>query len=327
MNENRERVLDELLQHRDSFLSGEELSKRLSISRTAVWKHIEELRRDGYTINAVRKQGYMIKAVPSSLEVSAIHPFLETEFVGKEMYTYGEVMSTQLIAHEKAKSGAASGTVILADLQTQGKARLGRRWHSPKGTGIWMSLMVKPYLPLSAIPQLTLLTAVALVRGIHQEIGLEVQIKWPNDLLFHGKKLCGILTEVQAEADQVNYVIIGIGMNVNHQEKDFDESLSSIATSLRIEKGKKLDRNKLIAVLLKEWEILYQLYMKQGFSPIKTLWETYALSLGQQITARTVQGNYTGMAKGITDEGILLLEDEQGTIHKIYSADIETPKT
>lgn len=324
MNSVRRHLVEELLSHRQVFISGEVLSQRLKVSRTAIWKHIEELRKDGYMIDAVRKQGYRILSVPTKLSESTIVPYLETKWVGSSVKVIDEVDSTQRIAHQLAREGAPSGTLVVADHQTGGKGRMGRKWHSPAGTGVWMSLILRPDIPLSATPQLTLLTSVAVLKGIYKACSIEAGIKWPNDLLIGKKKLAGILTELSAETDRINYVIIGIGINVNQSEIDYPEELRDIATSLRLEKGTAVQRNELIVHILKEWEDLYHIYLDHGFSPVKTLWEANAISIGQPIIARTLQGSFQGMAKGITEEGVLLLEDEAGTIHKIYSADIET---
>lgn len=275
-------------------------------------------------MNQNRRKLNQVEQGEQGLDPALIQACLQTEFVGKHFLSLAETSSTQHIAQEQAKQGAPSGTVIVADTQTNGKGRLGRTWQSPAGTGIWMSVLLRPDLPLSKIPQLTLLTAVAMVKGIRQAVQVEPSIKWPNDLLLNDRKLAGILTEVQAEGNRVKHVIIGIGLNVNQEQEDFPEELAAIATSIRRESGKEADRNRLIAAILNEWEALYQLYCTEGFRVIKTLWEMYATSLGQRIVARTTQGTYTGVAQGITDEGVLLLEDEQGNVHKIYSADIET---
>lgn len=324
MNVVRKHLIKELLSNRQIFISGEELCQRLNVSRTAIWKHIEELRKDGYIIDAVRKQGYKILSAPTKISESTIVPYLETKWVGASVKAFDEVESTQQIAHQLARDGASSGTLVVADHQTGGKGRMGRKWHSPAGTGIWMSLILRPDIPLSATPQLTLLTSVAVLKGIYKACSIEAGIKWPNDLLIGKKKLAGILTELNAETDRINYVIIGIGINVNQKGDDYPKELRDIATSLCLEQGTPVKRNELIVHILKEWEDLYHIYLNHGFSPIKTLWEANAISIGQPIVARTLQGSYQGTAKGITEEGVLLLEDSAGTIHKIYSADIET---
>jgi BirA family biotin operon repressor/biotin-[acetyl-CoA-carboxylase] ligase len=324
MNSVRIQMLHELLNNREVFLSGEDLSHRLHVSRTAIWKHIEELRKEGYSIEAVRKQGYRIVSIPVSLHASTILPHLKTEWLGQTLSVYEEVESTQYIAHRLAQEGAATGSVVIADHQSAGKGRMGRKWHSPPGTGVWMSIILRPDIPLSSTPQLTLLSSVAVLKGIIKATSVEAGIKWPNDVMIGRRKVAGILTELSAEADRVNYVIIGVGINVNQTEEDYPVELREIATSLCIEKGEPIQRNQLIVHILKEWEELYEMYMKHGFLPIKTLWEAYAVSIGKTIVARTLHGHYEGLAKGITEEGVLLLEDAGGTIHKIYSADIET---
>ncbi|WP_202079972.1 biotin--[acetyl-CoA-carboxylase] ligase [Caldalkalibacillus salinus] len=325
MNESRRKLVSILQERKGTFVSGEELSHQLEISRTAIWKHIEELRKDGYHIQAVRKQGYQLLQTPTSLTASNLVPYLKTETMGHHLYHYDEVTSTQLVAHEKAREGAPSGTVVLAEHQTQGKGRLNRKWHSPAQSGVWMSVILRLDIPLSSVSQVTLLSSVAVLKGIKNTTGKECQIKWPNDLLLQGKKLAGILTELNAETDRLNYVIVGVGMNVNQSASDFPEELQHIATSLKVDTGEEINRKSLVLNILKEWEVLLDLYMAHGFSPIKTLWETYTSTIGKQITARTREGQVAGIARGINEDGVLLLEDASGMIHRIYSADIETP--
>lgn len=324
MNPIRIQLLNELLASRQQFLSGEELSEKLYVSRTAIWKHIEELRKEGYEIEAVRKQGYKIISIPNSLTDSTILPYLKTESFGQQLYVYDQVESTRLIAQKLAREGAPSGTLIIADQQTAGKGRLGRSWFSPSRTGIWMSLIIRPDIPYSSAPQLTLLSAVAITRGLSKVVDVPIRIKWPNDLLINGKKVAGILTELHAETDRINHLVISVGINVNQEEDVFPEELRPIATSLRVESGSLIPRSQLIIDIVHAWEELYHLYLDHGFSPIKTLWESYTITLGKMIIARTLQGQIEGYAQEITDEGVLLIKDSQGTVHKIYSADIET---
>jgi BirA family biotin operon repressor/biotin-[acetyl-CoA-carboxylase] ligase len=325
VNEKRKQLLSILLKNKGKYVSGEEISQRLQISRTAIWKHVHELKKDGYQIEGLRKQGYRLLEASESLQPSSLTPFLQSTWLGHQIHLFEETASTQLEAHQLARLQAPSGTIVLAEQQTQGKGRLGRPWFSPKGSGIWMSMIIRPQIPLSHVPQLTLLTAVAVLKAVHKATGVKLGIKWPNDLLFEARKVAGILTEVNAEPDLVHYVIIGIGMNANQEEKDFTPDIQHIATSLRLAAGKKVSRKALILHILEEWESLYELWLEHGFTIIKTLWESHSVSLGRFVTARTVNGELAGFARGITDEGVLLLEDEQGQVHKIYSADIETP--
>lgn len=324
MNTVRKQLLNALIEHGEKYVSGEELSQKLNVSRTAIWKHIEELRKEGYQIEAVRKQGYRIMEEPNTLTSSTLIPHLQTNWLAQHMHVYEDVDSTQQLAHQFAQQGAANGTVILAEQQNAGKGRLGRTWFSPKGTGLWMSFVLRPELALPQVPQLTLLSSVAVLRGIKQVVDVDVQIKWPNDLLINHRKLAGILTELNAEADRVNFVILGIGINVNQKREHFPDDLLNVATSLCVETGQVINRKQLFIHIVKQWEELYELYLHKGFSPIRTLWEANSVSMGKVIKARTTNGVLEGIAQGITNEGVLLLQDSDGTIHKIYSADIET---
>lgn len=305
------------------FLSGQKISEELGCSRTAVWKHIEDLRQEGYELEAVRRKGYRIKTIPDKISHNEISLGLKTDALGRKIHFEESVTSTQKIAHQLAYDGAPEGTLIVAEEQTSGRGRLSRVWHSPKHTGVWMSLILRPNLPPAKAPQLTLLTAVAITQAIEEVTGLRPDIKWPNDILINKKKTVGILTEMQAEADKINSVIIGMGINVNQALEHFPEELHSIATSLSIELGEPVNRAELIQKILVKFETLYHKYLEHGFFPIKLLWESYAISIGKRITARTITGTLKGEAKGITEDGVLMLEDDQGMIHYIHSADIQ----
>ncbi|ASB88733.1 bifunctional biotin--[acetyl-CoA-carboxylase] synthetase/biotin operon repressor [Bacillus sonorensis] len=323
MQSNLRKKLIQLFTEADGeFISGQKISEELGCSRTAVWKHIEELRKSGYELEAVRKLGYKMKKKPDKISEDEIRLGLKTEKMGQTIHFQDVVASTQKIAHELANNGAPEGTIVVADKQTEGRGRMSRAWHSPEGTGIWMSLILRPEIPVQKTPQLTLLAAVAIVQAIEEQTGIVAEIKWPNDILINGKKAVGILTELQAEADQVHSVIVGTGINVNQHADDFPGELQETATSLRIESGEKIDRAALIQTILLTFEKRYSDYLTHGFKPIKLLWESYAITLHRQLTARTLSGTFHGKALGIDDEGVLLLETSDG-IKKIYSADIE----
>ncbi|MEH7380762.1 biotin--[acetyl-CoA-carboxylase] ligase [Bacillus sp. JJ1533] len=325
-SEIRKKLLEVFSSANGEFISGQKLSEQLGCSRTAVWKHIEDLRNEGYELDAVRKLGYRIITKPDKISGNEIQLGLETKSLGRHIHFEEKVTSTQQIAHKLAYEGAVEGTIVVAEEQTTGRGRLDRAWYSPKHTGVWMSMILRPQIPPSQAPQLTLLAAVGVVQAIQEVTGLEPDIKWPNDVLINQKKIVGILTELQAETDRINSVVIGIGINVNHQLNDFPDNLHSIASSLAIEKGEKIDRAKLIQVILLKIEKLYKEYLQHGFKVVKLLWESYAASIGKQIIARTLSGSIAGKAIGINEEGVLLLEDATGTVHHIYSADIELPK-
>ncbi|OMP65843.1 biotin--[acetyl-CoA-carboxylase] ligase [Domibacillus epiphyticus] len=302
------------------FVSGQALADIIGCSRTAVWKHIESLRQEGFELEAVRKKGYRITSKPDKVSENELLIGLETVRLGKKVVFIESVESTQKEAHKLAEE-AEEGTLVIAEEQTAGRGRMTREWHSPKYTGIWMSLILKPNLPPYKAPQFTLITAVAVTEAIRDAAGVMAEIKWPNDILLNGKKITGILTELQADSDQIRSIIIGIGMNVN--QRQFPEELSNIATSISIEKGETVPRAKLVQAIMKNLELYYDEYMTNGFGLIKDKWESYAISIGRHIIARTVTGTIRGKALGITDEGVLKLQDENGMIHDIYSADIE----
>jgi BirA family transcriptional regulator, biotin operon repressor / biotin---[acetyl-CoA-carboxylase] ligase len=316
-------LIDAFTNAGDAYLSGQHIAELIGCSRTAVWKHIEELRKEGFELEAVRRKGYRILKTPEKITADELRLGLKTNFIGKNVHYEESVESTQKIAHRLAYENAPEGTVIIAEEQQVGRGRMGRKWHSPKYTGIWMSIILRPNIPLPKAPQLTLLAAVAIVQAIEEYTGLLPEIKWPNDILINGKKITGILTELEAEADRINSVIIGIGMNVNQTKEDFPSELQEIATSLLQEKGERISRAELIKGIFNNLEKLYLLYLDEGFLPIKLLWESYAISIGKKITARTLTNSIIGTARGITEDGVLIIEDEHGKNHHVYSADIE----
>lgn len=322
-SELRKKLLDAFTNSKEEYLSGQYIGDLLGISRAAVWKHIEELRKEGFELEAVRRKGYRIINTTKNVTADEIRLGLKTQFIGQYIHYEDRVDSTQKIAQRLAYDGAKEGTMVIAEEQFSGKGRMERAWHSPKYTGAWMSLILRPKIPIQNAPQLTLLTAVAVVQAIEEVTSLSPQIKWPNDLLLNGKKVTGILTELQAEADCIKSIIIGIGINVNQKLDDFPHELQAIATSLAIEEKTEVNRADVIRAVLTNFEKLYILYLNSGFQPIKLLWESYAVSIGRTIIARTLTGELRGKALGITDDGVLRLEDENGKIHLIYSADIE----
>ena len=319
----RKKLLEAFAKAGDDYISGQKIAELTGTSRTAVWKHIESLKQDGYQVEAVRKKGYKLIGTPGKMTADTIRMALHSNTFGQDIYYFAQVDSTQKLANELANGGAKEGTIIVADEQTKGRGRLAREWYSPKYSGIWMSLICKPNIPIQQAPQLTLLTAVAVAQAIEEVAEVSPFIKWPNDILLNGKKVTGILTELQAEADRVHSIIIGIGMNVNQEQEDFPDELQNKASSLRVEMGEIYPRERILASILKHFEVLYFRYMEDGFSHIKQLWESYAISVGKKITATTINDKIIGIALGITDEGVLLIKDDHGQIHSIYSADIE----
>ncbi|TCS93363.1 biotin--[acetyl-CoA-carboxylase] ligase [Hazenella coriacea] len=318
----RNELIAVLLQNQTQFLSGEEISQKVGVSRTAIWKHIEELRNEGYEIEAKPRSGYRLVYRPDRVAPEEIIPHLHTQQFGKEIRYEFQTTSTQIAAHQWAKEGAKEGALVVAEEQRSGRGRLGRSWHSPPHTGIWMSLILRPKIPLAHAPHMTLLASIGVSKGIQRVTGLPIQIKWPNDLLINGKKVCGILCELRGEQDRIHYLVTGIGINVNTMETDLPPELKPIATSLAMELGSSVHRASLIAVILEELELIYTQYLAEGFSVVRTEWEKAAGMLGQMIKARTTQGELSGKALSLNENGALLLQTEQGVV-PIYSAEIE----
>lgn len=316
------RILEAFAEQPTEFISGQQLSERLSCSRTAVWKHIENLRKEGYEFEAVSRKGYRLLRKPERLDIAAITAQLQTKTIGKQIVYVDELDSTQTKAQQLIAEGAAEGTIVIAEHQSKGKGTRGKAWHSPKGKGIWMSIVLKPPIPAQYISQLTLLSAVALCRTINKQLGLNIGVKWPNDLLIDGKKVSGILLESSSEDDRLRYVIAGVGISVNITKDDFPEELHSKATSLQIETGQRVNRELLLCAFLLQFEQLYELYMEKGFAPIRSLWEALSVTLHRRIEVHSAQGFISGVANMLDETGALLVTEDDGQVKKIFSGDV-----
>lgn len=323
MQSTRDKLIKLLEQRKSEYVSGQVLSERLNISRSAIWKHMKELEKDGYTIEGKPRKGYRIIASPHKMSENTLRWGLHTEWLGKTIIHKTEVSSTQTLAHEAAQDGAKHGTVIIADEQTRGKGRMNRPWHSLKEKGIWISILLRPNMLPMLAPQLTLLTATVLADVIYEQMEVRPQIKWPNDILIDGKKMAGILTELQAEQDQIQYVIIGIGMNINQTKTDLPKEIQQKATSLRIETGTEWDLTQFTQQLLETFERNYTSYKENGFSEVKHKWESYGFKIGQPISIQTMNRQWKATFSGIADDGALLIKNDDGSVEKLYSAEID----
>ncbi|MBC2257761.1 biotin--[acetyl-CoA-carboxylase] ligase [Listeria booriae] len=320
LSTNRRQLLDVFRAADGRLVSGQEIADALNCSRTAVWKHMEELKKVGFEIQAKRGSGYSIQPTDDGFTEEVLYFRAKTHFIGQHMSFHETVASTQLVAHQLVGEDAADGTVVIADEQKAGKGRLARPWDSQPGAGIWMSTILRPEIPMQQVPQFTFIASLAIAEAIENVTGLAPQIKWPNDLYINKRKVCGVLTEMQAEADQVRAIIIGTGINVNQTE--FPEELREKATSLAILAGNPVSRGALFGEIVQQLEKYYQLFLEQGFAPIKLLWEERAIPFNETIVAKTLRGEVRGTVKGISDEGILIVQDAEGQEHSIFSADI-----
>lgn len=306
------------------YVSGEVLAKKLSISRVAIWKQIQRLKDTGYKIISDQNLGYCLISRPDLLLPQEIQRGLSTNYIGKEIYYFLELKSTNIIAKEKAlhrAEGIGEGTLIIAERQSAGKGRLGRKWFSPAG-GIWLSVILYPQLSPSYISRITLMTAVAAVKAIKICTQIKSQIKWPNDILINEKKVCGILTEMSAELDIINWVVVGIGINVNIDHREFPEDIQENTISLKEGSGKEVLRVKLVQTFLQEFEKYYEILKRREFSSILKEWKLYSHTLGRKIRVDTGEKIITGEAVDINEEGALILKKEDGELVGILSGTI-----
>lgn len=309
------------LKETEGYISGQELCDALGISRTAVWKYMNKLKEEGYQIEAVPNKGYHLLYVPDVFTESEIKSRLSTEWAGKEIVCYEMVDSTNNVAKTAAEQGGLHGTLFLAEQQSSGKGRRGRSWVSPPGTGIWMTILLRPQLEPSQASMLTLVAALSISRAIEKETGLRAQIKWPNDVVVNGKKVCGILTEMSAEMEWIHYVVIGIGTNANLEK--FPKELQEKATSLRIEGGKVVERVPIVCAFLSYFEMDYENFIKeQNLSRLLEDYNNRLVNCGREVRILDPKGEYTGTAKGIDLSGALIVEKEKGEIVQITSGEV-----
>ena len=317
------RILEELKANSGQAVSGEEISRKLGISRTAVWKHVSKLRSEGYTIESQTNSGYKLVGSPDVLSLSELEPFLHTSFIGRNIIYLDSTASTNTYAKKAAEEPFKEGTVIIAEEQTAGRGRLGRHWVSTKGKGIWMSIMLKPDIQPAEAPKLTIAAAYAVAKVLQGCCNLDARIKWPNDIVAGGKKLCGILTEMSAEADEIKYVIIGIGINANLEIDDFGSEVSSIATSISIESGRAVSRKALVASILYEFEEVYKVFVKDGsIKPFLDGYKSKSAVLGKEIRVIGKKEEIIGLAVDISEEGHLVVRLADGSLREIMSGEV-----
>ena len=249
-------ILLKLKENGSKFLSGETLSEYIGVSRTAVWKYIKQLKNDGYVIQSSPSKGYKLVSIPDTLCADEIKYKLNTKLIGRDVIWFNVLDSTNIYAKKLAIEGCNDGAVIIAETQTAGRGRLGREWNSADGLGIWMSVILKPSILPEYVQLITLAASVAVVKAIKSTTGIQTGIKWPNDIILKGRKLCGILTEMSCESDQINYVVVGIGLNVNQCTDDFYGELTDKAISLKMHSGDKIfySRAELVKSMLYELE-------------------------------------------------------------------------
>ena len=297
-----------LLRSADGYISGQELCNRFGVSRTAVWKAINQLKEAGYEIEAQQNKGYRLMAAPDLMTEAEIKSLMHTEWVAKEVLYFDTIDSTNTKAQELAEKGYPSGTLVVADKQESGKGRRGRSWVSPSGTGIFMTLMIKPDINPNNASMLTLVAALAVAKAITSVTGEEALIKWPNDIVVNSKKVCGILTEMNAQFDYINHIVVGIGINVHNES--FPEEISQMASSLMIEAGgKRFHRAQIIAETMSYFEQYYDTFLKtQDLSALVREYDELLVNMNKAVRVLDPKEPFDGKAMGITPKGELIAD-------------------
>jgi len=306
----------EILEEKGSYVSGEEISKEIGISRAAIWKHIKKLRELGYEIDSKTNEGYKLIKSPEKQIEFELERLLDTKIIGKKILFFEEVDST----NNKAKQIALEeneGTVVISEVQTSGRGRRGREWYSPKG-GIYVSFILKPNVSPEKASQLTLVSSLALVETLNaMDNNLNAKIKWPNDVLVSRKKISGILTELSSDMEKINYIVVGVGINLNTEREILPEN----GTSLKIEMKEEVSIKLFLKSFLEHYDSIYQEYLNGDIDQIIERWKNNSDTLGKKVKIIGINETYEGMAKDIDENGALILKTKEREI-KVYSGDV-----
>ena len=315
-----------ILRNADGFVSGQAICESLGVSRTAVWKVINQLKEEGYEFDAVSNKGYRIVNYPDILTKSEIESQLDKNDIIKKIVFFDETDSTNNRAKKAAEEGEESGTLFITECQTGGRGRRGRNWVSPPGSGIWMTLLLRPQINPANASMLTIVAAMAVTMAIRRAVAetgadVECHIKWPNDVVINKKKVCGILTEMSAELDCIHYVVIGIGINVNTTE--FADEIKETASSLFVETGKNIKRSRIVALFAEEFTKYYQKFLNTGdLSGLVQDYNEMLINAGRQVRICDAKEEFTGVAAGIDSHGELLVTKEDGTQAVISAGEV-----
>lgn len=317
-----QRLLELLRETEGRVISGEELGCELAVSRTAVWKHVKNLMKQGYLIESVPSRGYRFLAAPDVLTTLELTVGLRTKRIGCQVTCVQETDSTNLLAFRFAENAAPEGAVVIAEAQTGGKGRLGRHWESPPGVNLYCSVILRPPMSPARAPQLTFLSAVAVARTIEEITCLQPKIKWPNDVLVNGMKVAGLLNEMSAETDTIHCVVLGIGVNLNMGREQFPRELRQPASSLLLESGETVNRVAFTRSLLTALDTLYDDYLNNGFTPIREEWLSRSTVQGRTVQVSFGNGVTEGVVIGVDSDGALLLDRGSGPPERVLAGDV-----
>lgn len=312
-----------LFRERKEYISGQELCDRFQVSRTAIWKIVNQLKEEGYVIESKQNRGYRLLESPDTMEAYELESRMCTKWAGRNVFYKKETGSTNIDCKLLAGQGAPHGALAVAERQVSGRGRRGRSWESPVGEAIYMSLLCRPDFAPDKAPMLTLVMGISVARAVEKYTGLPAKIKWPNDVVVNGKKICGILTEMEMglETKEIQYLVIGVGINANN--KAFPEELQDKATSLFLESNRKIFRAPLVCHVMEAFEENYELFLRTlDLSLLRDLYNAYLVNRDAPVKVLDPRGEYTGTAKQIDDEGDLLVETESGEVKKVYSGEV-----
>ena len=312
----------------EGYVSGQELCEQFGVSRTAVWKAIGQLKKEGYVIEAVQNRGYrLVDQTEEVYNQADIQSRLKTKWVGQPLLFFDSIDSTNIRAKQEAEQGAESGLLVVADKQTAGRGRRGRGWESPSGINIYYTLLLKPDFAADCAPMLTLVMALAVAKGIRQmlrrdsEEAAKVGIKWPNDIVVDGKKVCGILTEMSMEQSYIQHIVIGVGINVRKQE--FPEEIRDRAAAIDEQCGFRISRSQLIADIMEAFEEDYAIFLQtHDLKGLRASYTKLLVNQDREVCVLDPKGEYRGIARGINDQGELLVERQDGNIEEVYAGEV-----
>lgn len=310
-----------LLRERGGYVSGQELCDRFGVSRTAVWKAVGRLKDAGYEIEAVPSRGYRLAASPDTICGAEVLSLMQTKRLGRDIRYFEHIDSTNRYARKLGEDGAAEGVLVIADEQTAGRGRSGRHWTTPPQSAIAMTLLLRPSLAPEKISMVTLVMGLAVAKAVRELYGLDAKIKWPNDVVIGGKKICGILTEMSAELAAVHYIVIGVGINANL--KEFPEEIRGTATSVALELGHDINRAQLIAGVMRCFEDLYERFAGAAdLSPMQEEYNEILVNAGRRVRVLEPGNEYTAEAIGIDREGKLMVRREDGSVCGVYAGEV-----
>lgn len=321
MSSTRKTEVLQLLRDSRDYVSGQQICESFGISRTAVWKIINQLKEEGYEIEAVQNKGYHLTGAPDVLSLSELKTRIKTKMAGSHLLYFDVVGSTNIEAKKQAENGAPEGLLVVADKQEAGRGRRGRSWESPAGVNIFMTLLLRPSFSPGKASMITLVMALSVAQAVSEAAGLTAKIKWPNDVVVNKKKVVGILTELTMETDYIQYLVCGVGINVN--QMSFPETIAQTATSLYLEGGRQVNRAGLIEKVMERFEENYEIFLRtEDMSGLTEPYNRLLVNKEERVRVLDPKGEYDGLSRGINKMGELIVEKQDGSVENVYAGEV-----